>query len=131
MSLKFVIATVLLLALAAAVWVYRGEEPLKRYVPREWQGAQSAAGGNAPAAPAAGLRKCKQGGKLLYTNDDCPKGSVEQPISGGAVTVVPGQKSADTAPAGKASGAPDLGKMMGKEAAGELRDKRIDRETGK
>jgi hypothetical protein len=43
---------------------------------------------------------------------------------------VPGPKSAE-APAGKSSAAPDLGKMMGKEAAGELRDKRIDRETSK
>jgi hypothetical protein len=128
MSLKFIIATLLLAALAGVAWMYRGEEPLRRYLPREWQGAQPAASGSAPAAPADGLRKCRQGGKLLYTSDACPKGSVEQPISGGAVTVLPGQKSAEApAPAGP----PDLGKMMGKEAAGELRDKRIDRETGK
>jgi len=128
MSRLFLIALLLLAALAAAAWMYRGEEPLKRYLPRQWQGAQPA-GGSAPAAPAAGLRKCRQGGKLLYTSDECPKGSVEQPISGGAVTVVPGQAPAP-APAAP-GGAPDLGKLMGKEAAGDLRDKRIDRETGK
>jgi len=131
MSLKFLIATVLLLALAAAAWHYRGEAPLKRILPREWQGAAPpAAAGIAPAAAPEGLRKCRQGGKLLYTTGDCPKGSVEQAISGGSVTVVPGPQPVAT-PAGAAGGAPDLGKLMGKDAATELRDKRMDRETSK
>jgi len=134
MSLKFIVATLLLLALAGAAWLFRGEEPLKRYVPRQWQGAPPASATSAPPAPAPGLRKCRQGGKVLYTSDDCPKGSAEQAISGGSVTVVPGAKPADApanAPAGVPTGAPDLGKMMGKEAATELRDKRIERATSK
>jgi hypothetical protein len=128
MSLKLLVVTLLLAVLAGAAWLYRGEEPLKRYLPPGWQGSRAVPTVAAPPAPAEGLRKCRQGGKVLYTNGDCPKGSAEQPITGGAVTVVPGARPAE-APA--EAGPPDLGKLMGKEAAGELRDKRIDRATSK
>ena len=39
----------------------------------------------------AGVRKCRQGAKIVYTDGECPAGSREFTVNGGAVTVVPGQ----------------------------------------
>ena len=39
---------------------------------------------------ASGLRKCRKGNQVTYTDGDCPAGSKEQTV-GGTVTVVPGQ----------------------------------------
>lgn len=46
----------------------------------------------------AGVRKCRQGETVIYTDGECPTGSREFAVTGGAVTVVPGQ-SALNAPA--------------------------------
>lgn len=50
---------------------------------------------------ASGLRKCKKGGQVIYTDGECPAGSKEQAV-GGTVTVVPGQ--AATQPANASNG---------------------------
>lgn len=61
-----------------------------------------------PKAP-AGVRKCKQGDSVIYTDGECPKGSSEHAVSGGSVTVVPGQASpAVNASSGKIPHARDL-----------------------
>lgn len=41
-----------------------------------------------------GMRKCKRGNDVIYTDGDCPAGSKEVNIKGGSVTVVPGQAAA-------------------------------------
>lgn len=40
----------------------------------------------------AGVRKCRQGEQVTYTDGDCPAGSREHAVNGGAVTVVPSQR---------------------------------------
>lgn len=47
--------------------------------------------GNA-ARPTSGIYKCTHGAKVIYTEEPCPKGHDERPMSGGSVTVVAGQK---------------------------------------
>ena len=44
----------------------------------------------APSKGLAGVRKCRQGETVIYTDGDCPTGSREFAVTGGAVTVVPG-----------------------------------------
>ena len=60
-----------------------------------------------PGAPHS-LRKCVSDTRTIYTDEKCPAGSREAPISEGNVTVVPGQRPAAAAkseskppPAGK------------------------------
>ncbi len=40
-----------------------------------------------------GVRKCRKGEQVIYTDGECPSGSREHVVSGGSVTVVPGQRS--------------------------------------
>ncbi len=49
--------------------------------------------GGAPDTAAGGPRKCMQQGKVLYTTQACPPGSVEQGVAG-AVSVVPDSREA-------------------------------------
>lgn len=44
----------------------------------------------------AGVRKCRQGEQVIYTDGDCPAGSREHAVNGGAVTVVPSQRTQAT-----------------------------------
>lgn len=46
---------------------------------------------------AVGIRKCRHGEQVTYTDGDCPAGSHEHAVDGGAVTVVPGQRTQPTA----------------------------------
>ncbi|MFZ4550999.1 MAG: hypothetical protein ACOYNB_04175 [Aquabacterium sp.] len=79
-----------------------------------------------PKAP-AGVRKCKQGDSVVYTDGECPKGSREQAVSGGSVTVVPGQATpAATASGNKLPHARDL--LAPKDdGSASLRDQAMDR----
>jgi len=133
MPLKLILGVVILLALGAALWFYRDTEPLRHWLPAELRSMPALpSGGSAAATPAGanpdGLRKCRQGTRLIYTNGECPRGSVEQAISGGAVTVVPAQKP-DSALDGNlpAKAAPNLRDLLGKPQEGDLRDKRIEK----
>jgi len=139
----------LLIGLAAAGWFYRDTEPVRGWLPAQWRanlegpaaGAKGKPAANAAVPRADGLRKCRQGNQVLYTNGDCPKGSVEQGIAGGTVTVVPGPQGA-AAPdpskgaAGTAANKSGLGPqtvrdMMGESQGRDLTDKKIDRAVGK
>ena len=44
-----------------------------------------------PPKSVAGVRKCKKGNAVIYTDGNCPPDSKELSISSGSVTVVPGQ----------------------------------------
>jgi len=103
MTLQRLILVVLALLLLALGWRHR--ESVARFL-----GAPPAAAVPAPSAamdgdalpasaasappvararPAGGVRKCrKSGGELVYTDGDCPSGSREQALTGGAVSVV-------------------------------------------
>ena len=41
-----------------------------------------------------GVRKCKKGAEIIYTNEACPHGAKEHQMTGGTISVVPG----DTTP---------------------------------
>jgi len=67
MTLQRLILVVLALLLLALGWRHR--ESVARFL--------------------GGVRKCrKSGGELVYTDGDCPSGSREQALTGGAVSVV-------------------------------------------
>ena len=69
--------------------------------------------------------KCRQGGKLSYSTQKCPPGSVEEGINGGTVTVVALPKPA-AAPASTAS-LPTARDLLVKPDEPSLQDKRIER----
>lgn len=75
---------------------------------------------------ASGLRKCRKGSQVIYTDGECPAGSKEQTV-GGTVTVVPGQ--APTQPAPNPSGTTPRGNVRDillDPRDADLRDKRMD-----
>lgn len=41
----------------------------------------------------AGVHKCRRGEQVIYTDGECPTGSREFAVNGGAVTVIPGSSS--------------------------------------
>ena len=105
-------------AIASAAWYFRDDPDFRRFLHLQ----QSAPGqpvngavptGAASTAPPAGLYKCRTGAKVEYSNVPCPPGSVEQPIKGGAVTVMPGQAPAQD-PAAKPQSERPLNKAMEK-----------------
>lgn len=51
-----------------------------------------AAAGSAESRITAGMRKCKRGATVVYTDRNCPTGSQQKPI-GGSMTVVNGAPS--------------------------------------
>jgi hypothetical protein len=82
MSLRTLLWILLLGAgLAALLWWQRGQPAL-----REWLPAAAVA---TPKANAAPLRKCRRGAELLYTNGECPRGSREEAVDGGSLSVLP------------------------------------------
>lgn len=69
----------------------------------------TAASSPAPVAaitdvPIGGVRKCKKGKEVVYTDGDCPKGTQEHAIKQGTVTVVPAQAAAPKPPVGAEPG---------------------------
>ena len=78
-----------------------------------------------------GIRKCKVGGSVIYTDAPCPKSGAEQAMGGGSVTVVKGQRPAVDV-AAKAGSAPNvLRDLAGQRNPNEpsMLDKHIDRQV--
>lgn len=72
------------------------------------------------------LRKCVKGQQVSYANVECPPGTKEQAVTGGAVTVVPGTPVAR--PAETASGPSALHKALDITRDDTLRDKIMERQ---
>ena len=54
------------------------------------QGAASAVSAVTPSSKRnSGMRKCRKGDSMIYTDDLCPPGYKEQELKNGTVTVVP------------------------------------------
>jgi hypothetical protein len=96
LSHRLVIVALVIAATAAMAWVYRDSEPVRRVgadasalvrsvLPER---AERALTSVSPGA--GGLRKCRSGANVLYTNSVCPAGSREEVVAG-SLTVVPGQ----------------------------------------
>jgi hypothetical protein len=100
MSVKLLLGVLVLALLAGAGWYFRDNPEFRQWMRLQQQAAPfngAVPSGAAQDAATAGLRKCRSGAKVVYTSGDCAKGSVEQPISGGAVTVVPSQPAGSPA----------------------------------
>jgi hypothetical protein len=129
MSIRLLFLVLVLALLAGAAWYYRDTEPLAHWLhaapsmPLDIGTPQA----TAPSAAPAGLRKCRNGAKIVYTSDTCPPGSVEQAIGGGAVTVVPGQRPAPPpAQSNPADPASTLRDALVKPQQSDLREKRME-----
>ena len=96
------------IALAAAGWFFRDSATLRgaasstqafvkdvlpdnSYTVAKTSAEKSAGKGDPAKAPHS-LRKCVSDGRIVYTDEKCPAGTREAPISEGNVTVVPGQR---------------------------------------
>lgn len=75
----------------------------------------------------AGVRKCRQGETVIYTDGDCPAGSREFAVTGGAVTVVPGQSTlnAPALPSGRLPHAREV--LLPDDGNARLRDQAMER----
>lgn len=94
MSLRTVMVAAVLLAVALLAWQKR--EPLQAWA----KGLGSASGGR----PAGELRKCVNGGQVVYTDAACPPGNRAEAVQGGTVTVVPATPAPAARPSDAASG---------------------------
>src|SRR3569832_594985 len=97
MPLKFVIATVVALGLAAAAWFYRGSAPIAgatRAVGQPWE---TSASDTAAALQAAGVHKCLGAAGTSYIDGACPRGTHEVSANGGTMTVTSFPKPAPKA----------------------------------
>ena len=74
-----------------------------------------------------GVRKCRRGETVIYTDGDCPAGSREFAVTGGAVTVVPGQSplNAPALPSGRLPHAREV--LQPDEGNARLRDQAMER----
>jgi hypothetical protein len=123
MGIRELVGLLCLAGVAAAAWWQRealGLAPLGRLMPLAAE---------APAASAAGLRKCMVGGQLLYTNGNCPAGSREQAIQGGSVSVVASPRAVP-APAPAASRLPHVRDLLLDPQGADLEDRRMDAVIG-
>ena len=123
MSTKTIVAVLVVAAVAGAGWYFRDSPELGAMLgglKKEMDaihidngervgkdGKSLSADKKGAAAKAAGnLRKCVAGEKVTYTDEACPPGSREQPISSGNVTVMPAMRAADGASTANSAKAP-------------------------
>lgn len=146
MTIARITLTVLALLLAAFGWRHRDAlgaflSPPPAEAPRPAkiefdngtvrQVAPPASATAAKPPPPGGVRKCrKPGGELVYTDGNCPPGSKEQALAGGAVNVVSSTEAGfkPARPPADAPGAPGLpGAAGGRPLGPELREKMVER----
>lgn len=74
-----------------------------------------------------GVRKCRQGETVVYTDGDCPAGSREFAVTGGVVTVVPAQSTltVPASPSGRLPHARDV--LLPDDGNARLHDKAMER----
>ena len=107
MSIKTIIVIVAVAVLAGAGWFFR-DSPTLRDAASSTQAfvkdvlpdnsytvakakAEKSARKDDPAKAPHSLRKCVSESRTVYTDEKCPPGTREAPISEGNVTVMPGQ----------------------------------------
>ena len=102
--MRAVLLIVLVAVLGVIGWKKRDEIPFLRDATREVErqagkvelpklrteaDAPAGTGGSA----SGGVRRCVVDGQVLYTNEACPRGSAEQKVKGGTVSVMPAYKA--------------------------------------
>jgi hypothetical protein len=127
MSLRIVIATVVVLGLAAAAWFYRSSAPLAGAAKAVGISTESSTPPTGPSLKAAGVHKCVGPEGTSYIAGACPRGTRETVANGGTMTVKSFPKPAPS-PSSLASsvlGGPLL-KPVDPEERDRLRDKAIE-----
>lgn len=117
-----------LLFLAAAIWQFADTHALRNWLSSSPPAILRPSTQTTPAKTTTGLRKCQKDQAVVYTNSKCPSGSIEQTVSGGAVTVIKGQPAA-TLPNLKVPPIPHAGELLGQYVGPPLRDQQIEQVT--
>ena len=115
MTLKTILIATIVAILFATAWrfkdseairglVYTGQERVKKiefdngtvrsYFPASALGSTGISKGQA----ISGVRKCKRGEQIIYTDDVCPPGSKDQAIVNGIINVLPAAIARDQSP---------------------------------
>ncbi|MFT3817916.1 MAG: hypothetical protein QM750_09860 [Rubrivivax sp.] len=97
--------------LAAWAWWPRVQPALRGWLPAAVTAAPMPSA--IPKTSAAPLRKCRRGAELLYTNGDCPRGSREEAVDGGSLSVLPAAPAPAPAPASAAGAQSPLRRLAG------------------
>lgn len=122
--LRLVIAAVVMLGLAAAVWYWRASAPVAGAARAIGLQPESTTPDAAATFKAAGVRKCVGAHGTSYSGAPCPAGTREVAAGGGTVTVTSFPKLAP-APASVLPGAPIV-RPMDPAERDRLRDKAIE-----
>ncbi len=130
--MKAFMVGIALLLTVAVVWRYKDPGLAAGFAEQEEQSRPSLKfdnGSSIEPSPAPvvdpgrkGIHKCKNGSVVTYTDAPCEQGRHEQPMNGGTVTVVKGQRapSAPTSP-------PTARSLLGNPAEPSLRDQAMER----
>lgn len=109
MTVRLIFGAALLALLVAAGWSLRNSPTLQGWLHPRGQHPPVITFDNGSVrqpAPAAsdvaavpikapgGVRKCRKGKTVVYTDRICPEGMAEEAVANGSVTVLPGQKPA-------------------------------------
>ena len=121
MRLAWVVAAVVVAALAAAGWYYRGSAPLAGAA----RAVLPADGSQPPSLRAAGVHKCVGTGSTSYIDGPCPAGTREVAATHGTMTVTSFPRTAPSALASPVAGGPIV-KPMDPDERDRLRDKAIE-----
>lgn len=126
MSLRIVIATVVAVGLAGAVWFYRSSAPVASAARAIGLSTESSTP-SASTLKAAGVHKCVGAEGTSYVDGPCPRGTRETAANGGTMTMTSFPKAAP-APMAMASGVlgGPLVQPMDPAERDRLRDKAID-----
>ncbi len=135
--MRAVLLIVLVAVLGVIGWKKRDEIPFLRDATREVERQAGkvelpklrteaeAPAGTGGSAAAGGVRRCVVDGQVLYTNEACPRGSAEQKVKGGTVSVMPAYK-APPPPEQAGSGIPHARDLLAPQG-GTLKDKAQER----
>jgi hypothetical protein len=88
---KSLLLLLVALLIGIGFWSMREPAQLARLLNGVQQGVKQSV---APAVTSvtttpSATRKCKRGGEVLYTNEKCPAGSLEEAVKGGSLSVLP------------------------------------------
>lgn len=120
--LKLILA---LLFAAATAWHFLDTRPLTQWLAPK-QSANPAAAVQTPPSKTTGvLRKCKKAETIVYTNSQCPPGSVEEAVSGGTVNIVKAQPSSSNPAKLNIPPIPHARELLGQYVEPTLRDQHL------
>ena len=132
MTIKHIFWGLLFMVLASIGWRYKNAEAVQNFLhpqptksptfnSTKWSPQRQASPGSrriheaslagCPVArKVGGMRKCKKGREVIYTDGDCPTGSKELGMNGGSLTVV--QSPSDTATPEKDTPRPNVRNLL-------------------